>query len=133
MLRCLPALAALLVAAACAVPTADSAPEAFCADAHAWSQRAASWPTDALFLGDAPLDQAAAIELLELPDPTPVQRLSAALVVAELNLSAGGEDTALTPVYAAHAWFANRAAGDAGSDEEALVLAEALEDASVCP
>lgn len=124
---------ALLVAlpilfTACAAPEVD---EAACASASAWSQRAADWPTDALYLGDHPLDQAEAVELLELAEPTPREQLASALVVAELNLSAGRTGIDLPVVYAAHAWFAN-AHGTEGSDEEALALAEVLAAENAC-
>lgn len=127
MLRSALSVAALLLAAACA-PVAETAP---CGDAVSWSQRTAEWPTDALYLGDTPLDQAEAIDLLELPSDDAQDRLAAALVVAELNLAAGTDDTLLPTVYAAHAWFSNHAAAG-GADEEALALAEALEAGSIC-
>lgn len=114
--------------AACAAPDGSSAP---CASASDWSERAADWPTDALFLGDHPLDQADAIELLELDQPSPSERLAAALVVAELNLSAGATEVDLPVVYAAHAWFANTHDTE-GSDEEASALAEELEAVNLC-
>ncbi len=117
-----------LLSIACPPPATPS-----CADADGWSQRASQWPTDALYLGDRPLDQAEAIDLLEREHPQPWERLAAALIVAELNLAFNEEDEASPAVYAAHAWFANRDGAIGSSDEEALALAEALERGTRCP
>jgi hypothetical protein len=121
--------AALFLATGCPAPDVASA----CGDASYWSQRGSEWPTDALYLGDHPLDQTDALDLLELPPQSGSDRLARALVVAELNQPADVVDADMTTLYAAHAWFTDHhQAGDVGADDEALILAAALQEAQTC-
>ena len=102
-----------------------------CGDAAYWSQRSAEWPLDAVWLGEEPVPMGQVMDLLELPAENGRARLGTALVVAELNLAAGGSDAALPLVYAGHRWLGSDD-GDASLDVEASELAIALE-ASTCP
>lgn len=119
----------LLLATGCPEPDATLP----CGDATYWVQRGAEWPTDAFFLGDDALDQADALDLLELPATAVADDVAAALVVAELNLAAGAPHEDLAPVYAAHAWFADLDATERRAAAQAEVLIEALEPFQHCP
>ncbi|MCB9677114.1 MAG: hypothetical protein H6737_18500 [Alphaproteobacteria bacterium] len=114
----------LLFSVACAV---DSA--APCGDAAYWSGRSADWPLDEVWVGGEPLALSEAMDLLELPPADARDALTAALVVAELNLAAGGSDDVLPHVYAGHAWL-SLDDGDPALEHEAAELARALESSS---
>ncbi|MEZ4322682.1 MAG: hypothetical protein R3F61_34765 [Myxococcota bacterium] len=106
-------------------------PVAPCGDAAFWSGRSADWPLDEVWVGGAPVALSDAMDLLELPARDGRDALSAALIVAELNLAAGGAEDALPLVYAGHAWLSTDD-GSASLDGEASELAGAL-DAQICP
>ena len=102
-----------------------------CGDASFWSERSADWPLDDVWIGEEPMELADAIDLLELPATDGRDALHRALVVAELNLAAGGSEATLSRVYAGHAWVSTDD-GDPAVESEAAALAGALDEA-VCP
>lgn len=116
-----------LLAAGCPSPDLP-----VCGDAAHWVQNVDSWPTDALYIGDAAMEQIDAVDLLALRPVTGADALAAALVVAELNLAAGSTGADLPTVYAAHAWFADHDAADRMAEDDAFALAEAVAASQAC-
>ena len=112
---------ALLLCVACATD-----PDAPCGDSTFWSQRSAEWPVDTLWIGGEAVAMYEAMDLLELPPRDARDRLSTALVVAELNLAAGASEDVLPLVYAGHSWLSYDD-GDPTVAHEADALADALE------
>jgi len=103
-------------------------PIASCGDASYWSEHSADWPLDRVWVGDSELGLAEAMDRIELPATTAREALAASLVVAELNLAAGGDSEILALVYAGHGWIASDD-GDPEIDAEAEALAMALDSA----
>lgn len=96
--------------------------EAPCHDAAYWSERAADWPTDALFVGERSMGLDEALGRLERAPTSAEDTLIAALIVAELDLASGGGDRMLPLVYEGHALLAD----GVEADEDALAVADAL-------